>query len=139
MALDPLTALGLAGNLIQFTDFTAKVVSGTSAIYQSSADISIDNAIIESIAKDARSLSSLIQGIEDCPRELEELVVSCSKFAEDLLDLLAKLKIQGRKTKWKSFVAALKGIWDHNKVTSFLWKISKLQAQISCHIQALLL
>ncbi|KAI1347984.1 hypothetical protein F5Y01DRAFT_328962 [Xylaria sp. FL0043] len=139
MALDPLTALGLAGNIIQFVNFTAKLASGTSAVYKSAAGTSIDNAIIESIAKDAQRLSSVLQDIEDCPKELEDLVIDSGSLAEDLLDLLAKLKVQGRKTKWKSFVAALKGIWDNHKVVSFLWKISSLQAQIGYHIQALLL
>ena len=35
MVLDPLTAIGLAGNIVQFVDFSSKIVGKANKIYES--------------------------------------------------------------------------------------------------------
>ncbi|KAI0469619.1 hypothetical protein F4859DRAFT_136718 [Xylaria cf. heliscus] len=50
--MDPLTALGLAGNVITFIDFTNKFVSKTVQVYQSVDGASKDAKMIENVTRD---------------------------------------------------------------------------------------
>lgn len=55
--LDPFTALGLAGNLVQFVDFLYKLLSESKSLYASSIGASAENIILETVAKDLNLLT----------------------------------------------------------------------------------
>lgn len=49
--MDPLTALGLASNIVQFVDFASKLISQSHEIYQSADGALEDNVALEHVAK----------------------------------------------------------------------------------------
>jgi len=54
--MDPLTALGLASNIVQFVDFASKLISQSHEIYQSADGALEDNLALEHVAKNLSRL-----------------------------------------------------------------------------------
>jgi hypothetical protein len=50
--LDPLTALSLAGNIVQFVDFSTKLLAKGHELYKSADGTSVGYSELEAIAKD---------------------------------------------------------------------------------------
>ncbi|KAK0613922.1 hypothetical protein B0T14DRAFT_290455 [Immersiella caudata] len=46
--------------------------------------------------------------------------------------------LQGKKTKWKCFVAALRDVWNRKKVEEMRDQLIRLQTQVNSHIQSLI-
>ena len=55
-------------------------------------------------------------------------------MAESLLEALEKFEIKGPKTKWKSFLVALKEIWSESKIKAMSTKLTEMQTQFSTHV-----
>lgn len=56
--LDPLTALAIAGNIVQFVEFSGKIISGRSELFQSSTGVLKSNEALEAITKDLVAMTS---------------------------------------------------------------------------------
>jgi hypothetical protein len=56
--LDPLTALSLAGNIIQFVDFATKLFIKGREIYNPAEGLSVCDQELEMITKDLRDVSA---------------------------------------------------------------------------------
>lgn len=133
--MDPLSALGLASNIAQFVEFTWGLLGSTVTIYRSASDSVPKNAVLEIIARDATQLSDNIIIMDDCPTNLKALATECKSVAGDLLVLLSKLRAKKGKSKWASFVLALKDCLSNGQAESFLQRLSWVQTQLNTHIQ----
>ena len=58
--LDPLTALGLAGNIVQFVGFSSKIIGKARDIYKSADGSLLENLDAETVAQSLRVLYSNI-------------------------------------------------------------------------------
>ena len=56
--MEILATIGLAGNILQFVDFSGKVISNSKQLYSSVDGILIENADIERITKDLKALNA---------------------------------------------------------------------------------
>ncbi|KAK5999159.1 hypothetical protein PT974_01549 [Cladobotryum mycophilum] len=135
--VDPLTALGAASSIIAILEFSWKLLASTQKIYQMGENEG--NATLSTISQDARRLADSIVSSEDYSKDLQALVKESRKVAQELIDALEKLKVQGKKTMGKSFMVALKEIWNKGKIEAFSQKLAKLQAQVASHVQILIL
>lgn len=131
-----LEALGLASNIVQFIDFTSKLVMNARTLYKSAHQTSTGGLVLQNIADDLTRLSNSVT-VSNRPEEegLKQLAQSAKEFANDLLSLLDDMKIKGRKTKWKSFIVAIKEVRNQEAVTSITSSITRLQTQMTLHIQ----
>jgi len=109
---------GLAGNIVQFVDFTIRHLEDAHKIHKSAHGALQKNLDVETVAKTIRNLQMKLrlQGghriLDDGKAEisLEQLCSSCDGTAEELLEVLGKLKVQGNKSPWKSMRQAIKSI-----------------------------
>lgn len=127
MALDPFTALGIAGNVVQFVDFTWKLILGSRAIYNSSTGTSKDHAVIHTIAAVVTRLSDGITSSGASP-ELEKLATESKRIADELLKLLEKLKVKGKKTVWQSFAVAMKEVCSRHDIDELYTRRADIKA-----------
>ncbi|CZR67736.1 uncharacterized protein PAC_17635 [Phialocephala subalpina] len=134
MALDPLTVLGLASNILQFLDFTAKLIAGTRAISKSHAGMSEDTAYLRHKAEDITVLIDGFLASGGGTIKLQKELEACKVMAKKLLEALEKLEIKGPKTKWKSFLVALKEIWSEDKINAMSVKLAELHTLFSVHV-----
>ncbi len=58
--IDPIAAIGLAANIVQFVDFSWKLLSETRDLYDSSTGVSADNDLLETISKDLINLNDAL-------------------------------------------------------------------------------
>src|SRR6187402_1695249 len=60
--MDPLSALSLAGTIVQFVDFTSKMLSDSRQLYQSTSGFLDAHEQIELVTADLRSVVAKLQG-----------------------------------------------------------------------------
>ena len=144
--LDPLTALSLAGNIIQFVDFGTKVLAKGHELYKSTAGASIDHTELETIAKDLQEINDRLRQRKDSQETqsktatdsevaLRKLSEQCSGVAEELIGALEKLKVQGTSNRrWKSFRQALKGLMKKEELDAITIRLQHFRDELNLHI-----
>ncbi|KAI0902943.1 hypothetical protein F4823DRAFT_340353 [Ustulina deusta] len=139
--MDPLSALSVAASVVQFVDFTFRLVSSTRAIIKSKSGFAGDVDTLDAIARDATELSDALAAspaLDASSTTLQALVGECKTIAESLLAVLENLRTNKTK-KWRCFVAALRTVWSKGKIDGFVDRLGKVQAQISTHMHFLIL
>jgi hypothetical protein len=149
--MDPLTALSVASNIIQFVDFGCKLVSKTRQIYKSKDGTLTDKVLVEDLAIDLTSLSLTLrkslrqnrpfdaldhaESLED-NEALEKLCIRCIEIATKLIARLNKLKIEGssRHRNWESFKLALRASWSNEAVDSLAAQLNDVRSEIEFRV-----
>lgn len=131
--LDPFTAVSLASCVVQFTDFSIKLVSGSIELYKSANGLIAERSSLEVKTNHVRKLAEKIiavkdEGVDMSRVQLTELAHTCSLIANELLSILDDLKVKrlaGPGRKWESFQKAVAALTPHNKN-----KIAALEAEL---------
>ncbi|KAK5663818.1 hypothetical protein OQA88_21 [Cercophora sp. LCS_1] len=134
---DPFTVLGATSSIITLVEFSWKLLSSAETVYQLGE--SEDHAVLSTIAEDVKRLATPIVASPDHDQSLRDLVEQSVSIAQDLLEALEALKIQGEITVWKSFLVALKDVWKKKKIEAFSHRLAKLQSQVASHVQMVIL
>ena len=140
--MEALVAVGLAGNIVQFVDFSCTLFERTTSIYHSHAGSSAEADSLESITKDLQDLTSkLSQGSQHHAASaqhdvgLRKLAQECQEVAAELLSVLLEVKAKKRGSKWSSFRAALKSARSQPKVDAMENRLVAYRSQIILHLQ----
>ncbi|KAB5586139.1 hypothetical protein GE09DRAFT_55401 [Coniochaeta sp. 2T2.1] len=115
--MEAVAALGLASNVFQFVQFALGLLDTSSTIYQAATGAGAQAETLENVYGRLSQFSrDLDAGYKDSniPRsryedELFRLAVGCEAKCQELLQLVAKLKVApaGKRKAWKSLRAAL--------------------------------
>jgi hypothetical protein len=148
--LDPISALGLAANVVQFIDLGLKVVSKGQQIYQSQSGLALNFQDLRSIADDVHLVSGQIKrSLESTSRTglrspedqaLESLSNECLKAARELNGTLDTFTLErpkdGKETvrMWKSVRQALKSVWHKDKVDEMAERLRGFRDQLDSRI-----
>lgn len=140
---DPLTAVGLAGNIVQFVSFCGDLISRGQEIYRSA-----DGALVEHLELEAITthLDRLVIGMmrlglpaeTESEKQLEDLCRQCRAAAQELLQAVRNLKVDGKSKKWKSFRQALNSIWSSDRIHSLSARLEAFRRQIDTTLIVLL-
>lgn len=149
MVLEALTALSLAGTIVQFVDFSGKLLAKGHEIYDSGDGASIGNSDIEAAAKNLRDLTGRLDASAVSRRgdagsidtsivsevALTQLTTKCSAVAGELLEVLDRLKVQGGSNRrWKSFRQALDGSLKQGRVDEINSRLQALRQELSFNV-----
>lgn len=145
--MDPysLAAIGLAGNIVQFIDFGAKLLSKANQIRKEGS--TAENVHLGVVTKDlSRYIDSLNSAIIAQQREkrvlgeedtaLYEICGGCLQVAHELETALEGLGSNGRVGKWKSYRHAFKSIWGKSRVTELRDRLSVYSSQMDRRLLA---
>jgi flagellar motility protein MotE (MotC chaperone) len=141
--LDPMSALSLAGNIVQFVDFSSKIVSKGRRIYLSAEGALPKNLELEVVANDLSQLAARLRtdGLNKATPSEEETslkIISdeCSKIAKELLKRLDKLKVKSdaKHRGWKSLRQALKSVWNKEELDDLAERLSLFRNQLQTDI-----
>ena len=146
MVLDPFSALGLAGNVVQFVDFGTKLFSEAAELYRSVDGTLQVNAQLEAITEDLSSISNELgnassyegQPLSADVKNLMNLALSCKDLADELLLVLTKLKVSSNHKKWKSIRQAFASAWRGREVEAYMGKLDRFRSQMTVHLVAIL-
>ena len=136
--MDPLSALGLASNVVQFVNFLWKLLRGFHDIEKSGANASAENDVIEMIACHLLSHKDGLLALPSRRASSEPvslLVSRCTAIADELLGVLDEIKLKSPRKKWKSFIAALQSVWRKEQIASLFDRLERLRAQMQFSIQ----
>ncbi|KAL1842598.1 hypothetical protein VTJ49DRAFT_4778 [Mycothermus thermophilus] len=140
--MEPLAAIGLASNILQFVEFTHKLVSTTHRLYQHGSRLEFLE--LESIAQGLRDRaravtdgSRRIQSTEGANSEdqpLERLAADCIRITDELLAALDSLRCREPGNKWGSFYQALKTIWKADDIKALQDRVDRIGNALSHHL-----
>jgi hypothetical protein len=117
--LDPLTAISLAGNVLQFVDFGSKVISKTRELTKSSNGTTQGAYNAEILVRDLKRVSEQLKGgvraasvalRTDDDKALEDLCNGCISLSDSIIKRLEKLKLGEGAGKRQAFLHALKDV-----------------------------
>ena len=141
MVLDPFSALSLAGNIVQFVDFSCKLISESQEVYRSAAGASVENVEVEIIAENLSQLSDKLtnsstpisrDGLHKDEAALAGLAASCKEVANELLFTIQRLRVKdGPRRKWRSFHQALKTVWKESKIVELQNRLNSLRNEMT--------
>ncbi|KAF2470468.1 uncharacterized protein BDR25DRAFT_35094 [Lindgomyces ingoldianus] len=145
--MEPLSALGVAANVLQFVDFAGKLLSLTVRIHRArnKSNSKAESNILENITRDLTKHNETLKistndlgdsyqsqlSLED--REIVRICTDCEQVAAKFLHTLAKLK-NGKATAWASFVDALKTIWTESEVETLRQTLDSYRQQIQLYL-----
>lgn len=149
--MDPLSALSLAGNIIQFVDFGTRLFAEGQELYKSEAGRLKADEELELVINDLSALVRKIrktvppdapdmpQAASDEDKQLitfENICHETVKVAEEILTKLGKLKVEGTKgnRKWKVFHQVILRIWTKDEVDELLKRLSILKTALETRI-----
>jgi hypothetical protein len=144
--LDPLTAVSLAGTVVQFLDFSAKLVEKGHQIYRSEQGALSENLEIELVTAD---LFNMIPDLQKCAfvedasasvaveqqRALQDTILGCETISKELLVKLQKLKVNNKTTRaWKSFRQALKSVTQKGEIDDIAKRLERYREQLKLKV-----
>ena len=159
--MEPLSAIGLASNVLQFVEFAARLISTGTEVYESASGTTERTLELERIYKDLSNFGLKLQdggaykpwgftaipasghNLEDIENQaklhmhftaLKGLAVGCKAVCDQLLETLGKLKAdEGRWRGFRSFKAALKTIWNDKKIDELESRINRFRSTMLSH------
>ena len=140
--LDPITSIGLAGNIVQFVDFSWGLLRETKDLYNSSEGTTADIDVLESISNDIIDLDDTLTAPSAAgaiPQQMRDLASQCKEIAQELLLILDKVKAKEPRKKWRSFVAALRSVWKKEQIENLVKRLERLRDQMQTRLQWMLL
>jgi hypothetical protein len=139
--LDPLTAFGLAANVLQFVDFTAKLVSKGNDIHRSATGMLPEHEQISTISSRLQFLSSSLKQKFHTPttskhlsfedHALEAICQGTIEVADDLSQRLSVLTAQGGMSRFKSYRQALKTVWNQDAINSTFKRLELFRGELN--------
>jgi hypothetical protein len=138
MVLESLAAVSLVGNILQFVDFSSKIVSKTH-VYLSTDGSLPENIDMELVTDDLVTLSKKLQASASSSHSdptLEGLCEACNNIANELLKALGELKANGKNGKWRSVRQALKSVWRKEEIDDIQQRLIVYRGQLMLHIVA---
>lgn len=138
--MDPMSGLSVATSVIQFVDFTVKLVQDAHEIYVSATRDSERNselkAVTHSLVQLNKDLEKSLNAKSKSPSDaqLVPLCAQCNELAQKLIDALNKLSVQSRSRAWGSFQQALKTIWNQSDIDGLQRRLDSFRQQLTMHL-----
>ena len=146
--MEVLTAIGLAGNIVQFVSFASALISKSHEIHSSATGCTDRVTYLDTIYGKLRDFSSELQSGQFNGRSssqrlvahdtrIKELSNSCRIDCDKLLEIVRKLQSDnGSKGPWRSFRKALKIHWMKEYIDDLERRLSGTQATLTLAICA---
>ncbi|KAL2848780.1 hypothetical protein BJX68DRAFT_238656 [Aspergillus pseudodeflectus] len=140
--MDPLTAVSLAGTILQFIDFSSKLVAGTYEIYRSASGTTAENEDIATVIADLKEvtveLDVDITGRGKHEKALKALATKCAELSGQLLAVLEKLKTPDKHSAWKSMGVKWSSMRKSDEIQRIERRLGEYRAEILVRLTFLL-
>lgn len=140
--MDPVTALSLAANILQFVEFGTKLFTTGYQAYKSAKGQTDENEHIEKLTIDlescAKSLKHNTQGFQgslsDDDLALLELARRSDRLAQELLALLVKVQRKGKSRTWGAVSSAMRATWSKEEIQIRLKRLQEIQTNANTRL-----
>lgn len=138
--MDPFTAIGLASDILGFVEISAKIVSGTLEVAKSG--VLAENAQVGAIVDDLHHAAGELQKRLPCHSRhgeaLNSLASDCEGIAEELQQLLQKLKVECGSSKWKAINVTIRSMRKKGDIAQLEGRLEKCRSQIMLRLMMIL-
>lgn len=138
--LDPLTAISLAATVVQFVDFTGKLLSGAHHLYKSEKGATEANQELEDLARDLRQhvrktdFNLITPGDKETLNEedasFHRLSQQCDSVASELLETLNSLRRKDGNRAYNSVKQALLTILKQDDIDELQGRLDRIAAEV---------
>ncbi|CZR58782.1 uncharacterized protein PAC_08674 [Phialocephala subalpina] len=143
--MDPLSALSLAGNVVQFIDFGITLLSGAFRLYKSPSGALPVNDEIELITDDLKALIVKLKGSDYATTlpddglqriSFGKICEGATEVAEELLRRLSKLKLRdGKQGNFISSIQqAVKTCWKEKEINELLKRLKSFKEALETRV-----
>lgn len=140
--MDPMSAISFAATIVQFVDFSSKIVSKGYGLYKSADGALPENEQLGYVVSDLKTLNARLRNVQNSGASsrdetaLVKLSQQCAGIADELLFKLEKLKVpkEAKFRKWKSLRQALKSVWNKEELNKMAATLSDFRSQLELHI-----
>ncbi|KAF7865721.1 hypothetical protein EAF04_005887 [Stromatinia cepivora] len=145
--LDPISAFSLAAAIIQFVDFSSKVISSAAELHHSSSGALANNLELSTIVSDLSAISNDLkarnphQGKHSYNKDelvLISLASQCKELSDKLLHDLDGLNIKGSHTLWASARQSIRSLWKESYISDISKRLDGFRSQLMLRLLALL-
>ena len=135
--MDPLAALDIASNMIQFVDYSIKLIQGVREI-RDSGDTK-ENKSLESVTSEMKRLSSKLTIPTHTPQSEDEkglcrLAEDCQTLSGEILQLLEKIRPKDRNSVRQSVWSAFKNKLYDKKRSELETRLDKCRKQLQLQL-----
>jgi hypothetical protein len=138
--MDPLAAIGLAGNILAFLDFGYKLVSKAKHIHESASGNSAHNEDMLFMTRQFQTVTANIrsaQPLSSLPGEasgLLALIAECNSVSSQLASLLDDVKAKVPKSKRSSFRAAIRDWRKRSEKSELELQLDRCRQQLNLEL-----
>jgi tetratricopeptide (TPR) repeat protein len=134
--METLAVIGLVGNIVQFVDFSGKLVSKSAELYRSSEGALAENSDIETAINHLVLINNKLKDAATTTGDsaLQSLCKSCGTTADQLLAVLDKVKVKGKQDKWKSIRKALRSVWSKEEIEELGRRLERFRGELNLHL-----
>ena len=139
-----MTAVSLASAVVQFVDFSCKIVSKSKQLNAAARGGGMEANNSEIVTRDLLKLSEnmkekLSHAVGDeSPSEddqaLEEICTRCIGVSETLLARLEKLKVQQGDGKWRLTLQATRSVWSEKELDELSRQLTTFRSQLELRV-----
>lgn len=146
MVVDPFTALGVAGNIVQFVDFSTRLFYASHEISRSTSGTTKENKELSNITTHLQQLCDQLlvlptpsgPHLDPSPEAgvLRTLANDCKAAGEELLVALRTLELNGqhKKRKWDSVRIALATVWKKGDIDAMSKRLESYKSILALHL-----
>ena len=138
--MDPLTVLGLVGNIVQFIDFSFKLIEGARSIQKSAKGATGEDESLDDILEELTALTSkLTQPGFDSPQSEDEatlyrLAKNCQDLSDEIRDVLKGCRATDPKSKRQRALAVAKSAFHGSKKRELKKRLDDCRSQLEMQL-----
>jgi hypothetical protein len=145
--MDPLSVLGLAASIVQFVDFSSKVIDGARDLYHSNQGITSENSDVRLIAADLSALTSNLCARSSQPGQqrnsdqiaLHGLASQCQIFSEELSAIMEKVTSRDPRSKTEALRVLMQSVRYQKQVRNLKKRLESCRGQLVARIVSMIL
>jgi hypothetical protein len=144
VAMDPFSVVGLVGNIVQFIDFSCKIVSRSSEILSSATGEPDTHRVLRTVTTDLEKFSTnltsatLPPSASKAERDIKLLATHCRREANSLISVLNKLQLPDDAGRLPSVYLAMKSLSKQKEINDMRERLADLKSELMLHILALI-
>jgi hypothetical protein len=143
MVLEALAALSLAASVVQFIDFSGKLISKGNEFHKSGK--LVEHTELVAVAGNLEKLSEALgdslkafrpeSGLSSEEQALAAVAQQCQTIASEFNTTIQVLtNVEGTNKTWKSFRQAFKTVWNKDKIQEMKDKLNLAREQLVIHL-----
>ena len=136
MVLDPISAIGLAGSVVQFVIYGYQILSKSNELQHAADGTDKDSKIMELVVMDLQAcLGRITLDAAPTSTNFSHFRNKSLKLVTDMLAGMEKLKTIGPPSRWKSLRKAFKVVLGKAKVKEWKDTLDQLRSEFNLHIE----